>query len=312
MERWARWLVLGFASCLVALGAIACNGGTDGELGDRPLRVGSKDFTEQFVLGEIYAQTLEAAGIRVERKLNLGGTPVAQAGLLAGEIDLYPEYTGTGLLTVLKLPPDTDRERVYQTVAAAYRDRFDVIWLAPSPMSNSQALVTTPAVADRLRLQTISDLVGRAPELRAVGPPEFQVREDGLPGLQTAYGAFDFKTYKAVDPGLRYPALVAGEADVAVGFSTDGEIGAFDLVVLGDDRQFFPPYQVAPVVRSEAIERHPELVELLDGITAQIDDATMQALNFEVTGDKREPADVARDWLAGQALLPPPAASSRT
>lgn len=301
MANWTRWLALALASFTFAIGTIACGG----DSGERPLRVGSKDFAEQFILGELYAQVLEDAGIPVERKLNLGGTPVAQAGLLAGEIDLYPEYTGTGLLAVLKLPPEGDRDRVYRTVADAYRERFDAVWLAPSPMSNSQALVTTPAVAARYNLQTISDLVSRAGQLVAVGPPEFQVREDGLPGLQQAYGEFAFATYKAIDPGLRYPALMAGEADVAVGFSTDGEISAFDLVALADDRQFFPPYQVAPVVRAAAIARHPELVELLDRVTAKIADDTMQAMNFEVTGAKREPAAVARDFLQREGLLQP-------
>ena len=297
--RWQRWLALALVCCWVAIGAIAC--GSDPT--DRPLRIASKGFAEQFILGELYAQTLENAGIPVERKLNLGGTPVAQAGLLAGEIDLYPEYTGTGLLTVLKLPAESDRQRVYQTVARDYREQFDLVWLAPSPMSNSNALVTTPEVAARHNLKTISDLAARAAQLDVIGTPEFQVREDGLPGLQKAYGEFEFKSYKAVDPGLRYPALTSGSADIALGFTTDGEISAFDLVVLDDNLQFFPPYQVAPVVRAEAIARHPEIVELLDRVTEKLTDAKMQAMNFAVTGDKREPAAVAREFLEREGLL---------
>lgn len=169
-------------------------------------------------------------------------------------------------------------------------------------MNNANALVTTPEVAAQYKLQTIADLVAQAANLNVIGTPEFQVREDGLPGLQKAYGEFEFKSYKAVDPGLRYAALTSGNADIALGFTTDGEIGAFDLVVLEDNLQFFPPYQVAPVVRPEAIARHPEIVELLDRVTEKITNANMQAMNFAVTGDKREPAAVAREFLEREGL----------
>ncbi|MFS8839572.1 glycine betaine ABC transporter substrate-binding protein, partial [Synechococcus sp. R6-5] len=203
----------------------------------KPITVGSKDFTEQFILGEMYALALEAAGFTVERKLNLGGTPVAHAGLLSGEIDLYPEYTGTGLLTVLKLPTSGDPAEVYATVAREYESRFQLIWLDPTPMNNTQALAMTRTRAAELGIATISDMVAKAGELVMIGPPEFQAREDGLPGIQAAYGNFRLKAYKAVDPGLRYQGLVNGEADVAVAFGTDGEIAAFDLVLLEDDKQ---------------------------------------------------------------------------
>ncbi|MEO0949449.1 MAG: glycine betaine ABC transporter substrate-binding protein [Cyanobacteria bacterium J06641_5] len=299
LTRWQRWLALALVCCWVTIGAIACGG----DPANPPLRVASKDFAEQFILGELYAQTLENAGIPVERKLNLGGTPVAQAGLLAGEIDLYPEYTGTGLLTVLKLPAEGDRQQVYQTVAQAYQERFDLRWLAPSPMSNSNALVTTPEIAERLGIRTITDLVKTAVNVDVIGTPEFQIREDGIPGLRKVYGEFEFKSYKAVDPGLRYPALTSSNADVALGFTTDGEISALGLIVLEDNLQFFPPYQVAPVVRPEAIARYPEIVELLDNVTVKLTDAKMQAMNFAVTGDKQEPAAVARDFLEREGLL---------
>lgn len=287
-----RRLFLVLLALVLAGGAIACNAsGTDGAV-----RVGSKDFAEQFILGEVYALALEANGLQVERKLNLGGTPVAQAGLESGEIDLYPEYTGTSLLTVLKLPKSSDREEVYRTVSQEYRQRYNLVWLDPSPMSNSQALVVTSETARAYELETLSDLAGTAEQLVAIGTPEFQVREDGLPGLRATYGGFEFAEYKGVDPGLRYPALLSGEADVAVGFSTDGEISAFNLVLLEDDKGVFPPYQVAPVVRQETLDRYPEVASILNRIAPKITDKTMQTLNYEVTGNQREPAEVAREF----------------
>ncbi|WP_235278108.1 glycine betaine ABC transporter substrate-binding protein [Synechococcus sp. Nb3U1] len=267
------------------------------------IAVGSKDFTEQFILGEMYALALEAAGFTVERKLNLGGTPVAQAGLLSGEIDLYPEYTGTGLLTVLKLPTSGDPAEVYETVAREYGAQFQLIWLDPAPMNNTQALAMTRARAEELGITTLSDMAAKAGELVMIGPPEFQAREDGLPGIQAAYGNFRLKEYKAVDPGLRYRGLVDGEADVAVAFGTDGEIAAFDLVLLEDDKQLFPPYQVAPVVRQDTLQANPGIAEALNALSLLLTDAVMQELNYEVSGNQKEPADVARAFLVEAGIL---------
>jgi osmoprotectant transport system substrate-binding protein len=269
----------------------------------KPITVGSKDFTEQFILGEMYALALEAAGFTVERKLNLGGTPVAHAGLLSGEIDLYPEYTGTGLLTVLKLPSSGDPAEVYATVAREYESQFQLIWLDPAPMNNTQALAMTRTRAAELGIATISDMVAKAGELVMIGPPEFQAREDGLPGIQAAYGNFRLKAYKAVDPGLRYQGLVNGEADVAVAFGTDGEIAAFDLVLLEDDKQLFPPYQVAPVVRKDTLEANPGIAAALNALSPLLTDEVMQRLNYEVSGNRKEPAEVARTFLVEAGIL---------
>ncbi len=267
------------------------------------ITVGSKDFTEQFILGEMYALTLEAAGFTVERKLNLGGTPVAHAGLLSGEIDLYPEYTGTGLLTVLKLPTSSDPAEVYKTVAREYEAQFQLIWLDPAPMNNTQALAMTRTRAEELGITTLSDMAAKASQLVMIGPPEFQAREDGLPGLQAVYGNFRLKEYKAVDPGLRYRGLVNGEADVAVAFGTDGEIAAFDLVVLEDDKQLFPPYQVAPVVRQDTLQANPGIADALNALSPLLTNEVMQELNYEVSGNQREPADVARAFLVEAGIL---------
>ena len=267
------------------------------------IRVGSKDFTEQFIIGEMYALVLEENGFEVERKLNLGGTPVAHAGLQNDEIDLYPEYTGTALLTVLELPSNSDREAVFNTVSEEYLSQFDLVWLDAAPMNNTQALAVTQDVAKQYELETISDMAAVADQLVMIGPPEFELREDGLPGLQAAYGDFELSSYKGVDPGLRYVALSNGEADVAVAFGTDGEISAFNLVVLEDDQNLFPPYQVAPVVRQEIAENNPELVEALNELAPLLTDRTMRTLNSDVSGKELEPEVVARRFLVTEGLL---------
>lgn len=296
-RRWFSQACLGVATALVAA---ACGGGGGG--GD-VVSVGSKDFTEQLIIGEMYALVLEENGLTVERKLNLGGTPVAQAAIESGEIDLYPEYTGTALLTVLKLPVSSDQQAVFDTVKQAYQEQFNLVWLDPSPMNNTQALAMTEERADALGIRTISDFAAQASNLTLIGPPEFEVREDGLPGLQAAYGNFSVKEYKAVDAGLRYKGLVDGEADVAVAFGTDGEISAFNLVVLEDDQGLFPPYQVAPIVSQAALDANPAIAEALNQVSPLLNDEVMRQLNYEVSGNQREPADVAREFLVDAGLV---------
>lgn len=265
--------------------------------------VASKDFTEQFILGEMYALLLEDAGYDVERKLNLGGTPVAQAALLNGEIDVYPEYTGTGLLTVLGRDVMSDPQAVYNTVRDEYQAQFNLVWLEPAPMNNTQALAMTRERSQELGITTFSDMVAMADQLVLVGPPEFAERQDGIPGLQEVYGDFEFRDFLAVDPGLRYQALQSGEADVVVAFGTDGELAAFDLVSLEDDKGLYPPYQVAPVIRASVLEASPEIAGVLNEVAPLLTDETMQRLNNEVSGEQREPVDVAREFLVDQGLI---------
>ncbi len=303
MKLIHRLIILPLIALFTATVLVACaSGGGTGSSGT-PIKVGSKDFTEQFIIGEMYALVLEKAGFTVERKLNLGGTPVAQAGLVSGEIDLYPEYTGTGLLTVLKLPASSDRQQVFSAISKGYKEQFDLVWLEPSPMNNTQALAMTKERSDALGIKTISEMIAKASELTIIGPPEFEQREDGLPGIKKGYGDFQLKAYKAVDPGLRYKGLVDGEADVAVAFGTDGEVSAFNLVLLADDKNIFPPYQVAPVVRQKALDANPGITEALNALAPKLTDATMQKLNFEVSGKQKEPADVAKEFLTQEGLI---------
>jgi osmoprotectant transport system substrate-binding protein len=267
-----------------------------------PIKIGSKDFTEQFILGEIYAQLLEANGFKVERKLNLGATQVAQAALLKGDIDLYPEYTGTGLTVVLGRDPLSDRKATYDAVVAGYKP-LNLTWLDTAPMNNTQAVAMKKDRAAALGIKTLSDLSKQAPNLTAAFIPEFMERPDGLPGLKKVYGGFEFKDIKLVAIGVKYKALVDGDVDVTLAFGTDGQIAGYDLMTPVDDKNLWPPYQVAPVVRNDTLTANPTLAPLLNSVAPKLNDATMQRLNWEVDGKKREPADVAKEFLTQEGLI---------
>lgn len=290
----ARALALLAAAPLV----VSCGGG-----GSDAVKVGSKNFTEELILGELYAQSLEHAGLQVVRKLNLGTTDIAMAALKRGEIDLYPEYTGTAYLDVLKQPPDGDAQRVYRAVKAAYEKQFGLVWLEPAPMNDTQALATTQTVAGRYALGRLSDLAAKANELRLGAVTEFLKRADGLPGLQKRYGGFHFKQVKIVDNGLKYQALEHGDVDVILAFTTEGPLKANNLVVLEDDKHLFPPDQVAPVVRKALLDAKPAVAQPLNKLAPLLTNEVMQNLNLQVDGpQKREPADVARDFLKQNGL----------
>jgi len=266
------------------------------------LKVGSKNFTEELILAEMYAQLLEHAGIAVERKLNLGSIEVAMGALLRGDIDLYPEYTGTALLVQLHRGPLHDRTAVYDAVKAAYQTQYHLSWLAAAPMNDTQALATTRDVSAKFGLRTLSDCAREAPRLRLGSVPEFTARADGLPGLQKTYGGFNFAKITYVDIGLKYKALLDGDVDVVVAFGTDGQIDAYHLIVLEDDKRFFPPYPVAPVVRDDALARFPKIAPTLNRLAPLLTDSVMRRLNWQVDGNRQEPADVARAFLAQSEL----------
>lgn len=269
----------------------------------KPVAVGSKNFTEALLLGELYAQLIEDNGHPVRRRLDLGGTDIAMAALQRGEIDVYPEYTGTALLVVLKAQPAGDAVQQFEYIKSQYQKRWNLTWLDPAPMNNTQALATTKAIAAKYGLRTLSDVAVKAPELRLGAVPEFLKRSDGLPGLQKAYGGFNFAKISLVDFGLKYKALLDGDVDIVVAFGTDGAIVADDLVVMQDDRHLFPTYQVAPVIRMDALKERPELAGILNKAAPLLTDATMRTLNNEIDGtQKREPADVARDFIKAHGL----------
>lgn len=265
--------------------------------------VGSKNFTEQYILAEIYAQALEQAGLSVERKANLGGTLIAHAALVKGDIDLYPEYTGTALSSVVKTPPSSDAAAVYKQVSDAYQKQYHLTWLQPAKVNNGYALLVSKQTADKYHLKTLSDLAKVAPQLTIGAGAEFGDRLDGLKGLDQTYG-IKFKNFRQfAKVGLRYDALAADQIDVANGFATDWQIAENQYVALEDDKHLFPPYEVAPVVRDDALAKHPQVREVLNNVNQLLDNATMQKLNAEVEKNKEEPRDVAQDFLRSKGII---------
>lgn len=264
---------------------------------DAPVRVGGKAFTEQEILGEIVCQLLERGeGITVQRRLGLGGTDVCHAALRAGQLDVYVEYTGTGLLNVLKKPVIANPYRAYAEVAAGYREGFDLEWLPPIGFNNTYAITVRAEDADAHGWGTISDLAADAGELRAGFTSEFMERPDGYPGLGRAY-AFAFEAATDLDPGLMYEALSGGQVDVICAFATDGRIAAYGLRTLEDDRSFFPPYDAAPVVRGALLRERPEIRDALAPLAGGISDAQMREMNHAVDVLHRRPSEVAREWV---------------
>src|ERR1700724_2897052 len=265
------------------------------------VKIGSKNFTEQFVVAEIYAQALEAAGLKVERKLNLGGTLIAHKALEEKQIDLYPEYTGTMLLVVLKGEPMTDQKAVYDKVKTEYAAKGFVV-LNEAPLNNTYNMVVRPETAAQYKLETLSDLARVAKDLKLGAGPEFRDRKYGLPGLKAKYG-IDFKEDLQMAIGLRYQALANKQIDVVNGYATDGMISALKLKRLKDDKNLWPPYYLVPVVRKDALDANPKIAEVLNRVSQMLDEASMAEMNYKVDNDKEEPKDVARAFLRAKGVV---------
>ncbi len=260
------------------------------------IRVGSKDFTESLIVAEVYALALEDAGYSVERKLNIAGSMV-HAAITGGDIDLYPEYTGTGLLSILQLEMNSDPDVVYNTVKEEYEKRFSITWLDSTAINDRNGIAIRTDIAERYGIYTMSDLQKYAPELRVCSQGEFEYREDGLPGLAKVYGDFNFLSIKVYDNGIKYQILDSGEADVCPGYSTDAQLVNKDkFTYLEDDKGFWPPYYLAPIVRDEILEANPGIAEVLNRVSARLDTDTIVALNAKVDIDKREYDEVAKEF----------------
>src|SRR5215472_10753576 len=289
IARTLRTLVIAVAAASLAAAATG------------QVRVGSKNFTEQFVVAEIYAQALEAAGIKVERKVNLGGTLIAHKALEEKQIDLYPEYTGTMLLAVLKGEPMADRKAVYDKVKAEYAAKGLVV-LNEAPLNNTYNMVVRPETAAQYKLETLSDLARVSKELKLGAGPEFRDRKDGLPGLKAKYG-MEFKEDLQMAIGLRYQALASKQIDVVNGYATDGMISALKLTRLKDVKNLWPPYYLAPVVRKDALDANPKIADVLNRVSALLTEANMSEMNYKVDNDKEEPKDVARAFLKAKGIV---------
>jgi osmoprotectant transport system permease protein len=298
------------AAALLAIGAgvlgLALAGGRlrgmPGHEDGRTVVVGSKNFTEQLVLGEMMAALLEQRGFAVERRMNLGGTTLCHAALRSGQIDLYVEYTGTALTEILKRPAQSDPAQVLREIVEGYRAEGVRVG-EPLGFNNSFALVVRRDDAEKRGLRRISDLAAHAATVRVGLSGEFLEREDGMPGLSRAYGFRFALPPREMDLNLIYRALTDGQVDLVVGSATDGLIDALDLVVLEDDRRYFPPYDAVPVMNAASLDRHPGLEEAMRTLGGRIQERTMRRLIDAVDRQRRAPAAVAREFLAQAGLI---------
>ena len=267
------------------------------------LVVGSKNFTEQAILGELLAQHLEArTHLAVDRRFYLAGTYICHQAILAGRIDLYVEYTGTALGAILKQSPSNDPLQVYERVKSEYAQRFQLGVEEPLGFNNTFALVIRGADARRLQVRTISQAAAFAPQWRAGFGYEFMERQDGYRGLVRTYGLRFKAPPRIMDLGLLYKSLLENQVDLVAGNSTDGLIAARDLAMLEDDRHYFPPYQAVPIVREETLTRHPEVGAALHQLAGSISDQDMRRMNYNVDGEHRDIREVVRAFLHSKRL----------
>ena len=278
-------------------------GGIVGCTKERPITVGSKNFTEQVILGEIVAQHLEhRLGRRVDRRLNLGGTLLAHQGLVNGDIDLYPEYTGTALTTILKLPPTSDPAAAMALVRAEYQTRFGVEWMDPLGFNNTFAMVIRGEDARKSKLETLSDAARYSPGWNLGVGYEFQQRSDGLAGLLKIYNLPIHGSPKTMDLGLLYKALEQRQVSMVAANATDGQLSVLDVLVLQDDKRYFPPYDCAFVVRADVLKDNPPLRQALSELAGLLTDRTMRTLNYQVDGEHRPVKVVAEQFLQEAGL----------
>ena len=265
------------------------------------LSIGSKNFTEQLVLGELLAQYLgRFTTLPIERRFYLAGSYICHQALLAGRIDMYVEYTGTALVAILKEPPSSDPAVVFNTVKDLYAKRFNLEVFSSLGFNNTFAMVMRGNDARHLRLKTLSDAAAVSPQLRLGVGYEFLERPDGYKGLASKYGLKFAEAPRVMDLGLLYRALQNNQVDMVAGSNTDGLIAALDLVVLEDNLHYFPPYDAVPIARRQTLERHPEVAAALHRLGGQISAEDMRRMNYAVDGEKKDAAVVVREFLAAK------------
>mgnify|MGYP000866489589 CR=1 FL=1 len=304
-KKWVTVIggILVIAMFMTGCGSPAGTGKKDGDT----IVIGSKNFTEQVIVGNMMADLIEAnTDLNVMRKLNLGGTSVCSEAIKKGSgdsgIDIYMEYTGTGLVDILQMQPTTDPNEAYETVKKEYGDRWDIAWLKPWGFNNTYTLAVKKGFAEKNGIETFSDLTDISKQLILGCTMEFVERPDGYPSLKEKYG-YQFKDVKSMDTGVRYPAIDNDEVQVINAFATDGLLISHDLKILEDDKHFFPPYYAAPVVRGDVLEKHPEIADVLNKLENTITDEDMQKLNYQVDGEGKDAADVAKEYLKSKELI---------
>jgi osmoprotectant transport system substrate-binding protein len=290
--------MLPWLSFLVAAVLTAC-----GPTRENRIVVGSKNFTEQLILGEIIAQQIEAkTHLPVERRFYLAGTYICHQAILGGRIDIYPEYTGTALTAVLKEKPDANPQEVYDRVKTEYERQFNLTLGPTFGFNDTFAIEIRGDDARRLNLKTISEATPYAPKWRAGFGYEFMERPDGYKGLTATYNLHFADSPRIMDLGLLTRALKDKQVDLIAGNTTDGLIPALDLFVLEDDKHYFPPYEAVPIIRQETLARHPEVKQALDDLAGRISDDEMRQLNYAVDGQHRDVKEVVREFLKKKGL----------
>lgn len=293
-KRPLRCLIVNFAFLITLAGC--------GNRSDQRIVVASKNFTEQIILGELLAQAIEAkTNLQVDRRLYLGGTFVCHQALTAGQIDAYVEYTGTALTSVLKQSV-SDPKTVFQQVQQAYNRKYQLEWTPPLGFNNTFAMIVRKEDAQGLNIQTLSEAAKYTPKWRAAFGFEFSERPDGFPGLSKTYGLQLASRPLVMDLGLMYQAIKQKQVDLVAGNSTDGQILSLNLVVLEDDKQYFPPYEAAPVFRQQTLEKHPELRPVLQQLGGLISEEDMRQLNYLVDGERRDIKQVVREFLQRKGI----------
>ena len=288
--RKMRWALLTLAFTILLVGC--------GPSRENRIVIGSKNFTEQLILGEIIAQQIETkTHLPVERRFYLAGTYICQQAILAGRIDIYPEYTGTALTAVLKEKPGGTRTQVYDQVRTEYARRFQLSVGQPFGFDDTFAIEIRGEDARRLGIKTLSQASAYTPQWRAGFGYEFMERPDGFKGLAATYGLRFAESPRIMDLGLLNRALKDKQVDLVAGNRTDGLIPALDLFVLEDDRHYFPPYEAVPIVRQETIARHPEVLQAINQLAGAISDGDMRRLNYAVDGEHRDAKEVVREFL---------------
>ncbi|MBP2633203.1 MAG: glycine/betaine transporter substrate-binding protein [Firmicutes bacterium] len=296
MKKRMKFLLIVVVVVVLALFMTACGSNSVSTSKNTTIRVGTKDFTENLVVGELYALALEGAGYKVERVSNIAGS-VIHTSLVSNKIDLYPEYTGTGLLAVLKMKLLISPDDVYQTVKDEYEKQFKITWLQYSKANDSAGLFIRTEVSKKFGIITISDLQKHASELRFASQGEFDQREDGIPALKKVYGDFNWKSSKVYDNGLKYEVLKNNEADVSPAYTTEGQlVNTNEFTLLEDDKHVWPPYNLAPVIRDNVLAAHPDIADVINKVSATLNTKTLTALNAKVDVDKKEYEKVAKEY----------------
>lgn len=290
-------LALGLV-CMLLAGTAGCT------QEEKKVVVASKPHSEQYILAEMLTQLIEAhTDITVEKKLGIGGgTSNIQPAMLKGEIDIYPEYSGTGWLFVLKQDLINDPATLYMKTKEMYKSEYDIEWLDLYGFNNTYALAIRSSISNELGIKTYSELGAKGDGLVFGAEYDFYERDDGFPALADLYD-FDFKDKKELDIGLKYAAIGAGEVDIINAFSTDGLLAEYELTVLEDDQFYFPSYQAATLIRGETLEKYPELKDVLNKLAGQISDDEMIQMNYDVEKSNMDPVQVAKNFLEKKGLL---------